>query len=197
MTRHTNLMERKRVIEVTIAGAILLAFMFLVWWIVRDKTPQQVVEEEKAQTFPITNKTEKPTTTIDPVNVPQIQEVSAGTVARTFIERIGSYSSESDYQNVNDVLGIVTKELSQRLQKDAEKARAQSPDNGGYYGISTSYIGAKNSKESDTAITLLVQTQREESFGSPGNSTVRYQSVEVTLIKEGQDWKVSEYTWKE
>lgn len=188
-------MERRRVIEVTVAGIILLAFMFLVWWITRDKTVEQVVEEEKTQTLPATDTTQKPTTTIDPADVPQVQEVSAGTIARTFVERIGSYSSESDYQNVNDVSSIVTTELAAQLEEDAEEARAQSPDNGGYYGISTSYVGAKNIEESDAAITLLVQTQREESFGSPGNSTVRYQTVEVTLVKEGQDWKVSEYTW--
>jgi len=188
-------MERKRVIEVTIAGLILLAFMFVVWLITRDAAVEQVVEEEKVQTLPVTNTTQKPTTTINPADVPQVQEVSAGTITRTFVERIGSYSSESDYQNVKDVLGIVTAELAAQLEKDAEEARAKSPDNGGYYGISTSYVGAKNTQESDTAIALLVQTQREESFGSPGNSTVRYQAIEVTLVKEGQDWKVSEYTW--
>ncbi len=190
-------MERKRVIEVTIAGIILLAFMFLVWWITREKTVEPVIEEEKTPTLPATNTTQKPTTTIDPADVPQVQEVSAGTVARTFVERIGSYSSESDYQNVNDVSSIVTAELAVQLEEDAEDARAKSPDNGGYYGISTSYVGAKNIEESDTTITLLVQTQREESFGSPGNSTVRYQTVEVTLVKEGQNWKVSEYTWED
>ncbi|MEK9156519.1 MAG: hypothetical protein AAB448_00030 [Patescibacteria group bacterium] len=187
-------MERRRVIEVTIAAAVLLALMFVVWFITRDTAEEQVVEEEKTQTLPATNTTEKPTT-INPADVPQVQEVSAGTIARTFVERIGSYSSESDYQNVADVSRIVTAELAAKLEEDAEDARAQSPDNGGYYGISTSYVGAKNIEESEAAITLLVQTQREESFGSPGNSTVRYQTVEVTLIKEGKNWKVSEYTW--
>lgn len=187
-------MERRRVIEVTMAGAILLAFVLVVWLITREEVVERVIEEEKTQTLPATNTTQKPKT-IDPADVPQVQEVSAGTIARTFVERIGSYSSESDYQNVNDVSGIVTAELAARLEEDAEEARKQSPDNGGYYGISTTYVGAKNSEESDVAITLLVQTQREESFGSPGNSTVRYQTVEVTLVKEGQDWKVSEYTW--
>lgn len=194
MTYHSNLMERRRVIEVTIAAAVLLALMFVVWFITRDTAEEQVVEEEKTQTLPATNTTEKPTT-INPADVPQVQEVSAGTIARTFVERIGSYSSESDYQNVADVSRIVTAELAAKLEEDAEDARAQSPDNGGYYGISTSYVGAKNIEESEAAITLLVQTQREESFGSPGNSTVRYQTVEVTLIKEGKNWKVSEYTW--
>lgn len=188
-------MERRRVIEVTIAGVILLALMFVVWWITRDPAPGPVTEEERAQTLPTTSTTPKPIPTIDYANAPRVQEVSAGTVARTFVERIGSYSSESDYQNVNDVTGLVTSELAARLAEDAEDARAKTPDHGGYYGISTSFVGAEKIAESEVSIVLLVQTQREESFGSPGNSTVRYQTVEVTLVKEQEEWKVSEYTW--
>lgn len=188
-------MERRRVIEVTIAGIILLALMFVVWWITRDPAPSPIVEPQKTQTLPTTSTTPKPTTTIDPADVPRVQEVSASTVTRTFVERIGSYSSESDYQNVNDVTGLVTSELAAQLAEDAEDARAKAPDNGGYYGISTSFVGAENIAESEVSIVFLVQTQREESFGSPGNSTVRYQTVEVTLVKEQEEWKVSEYTW--
>lgn len=188
-------MERKRVIEVAIAGAILLALVFVAWWITKDSAPSSVGEQQKTQALPTTNTTPKPATTIDPADVPRTQEVSASTVVRAFVERIGSYSSESDYQNVNDVAGLVTAELAEQLEQDAENARTQAPDNGGYYGISTSFVGAKNSEESETSMVFLVQTQREESFGSPGNSTVRYQTVEVTLVKEQEEWKVSEYTW--
>jgi hypothetical protein len=191
-------MERKRVIELGIAIAILSALIFLVWWMLRDvREPDSEIAIETAQDLPKTNTTTAQVA-IDPEEVPRVQEVSAGTVARTFVERIGSYSSESDYQNVDDVLGIVTDVLKKQLEKDAEKARAQAPeDNGGYYGISTSYVGAKTTEESETQITLLVQTQREESFGSPGNSEVRYQQVEVTLVKEGSEWRVDSYTWKD
>lgn len=187
-------MERRRVIEVIIAGIILLALIFVVWWITGDLAQGPVVEE-KTPALPATNATPKPTPTIDPADAPRVQEVSAHTVARTFVERIGSYSSESDYQNVNDVAGLVTVELAARLREDVEDARAKAPDDGGYYGISTSFVGAENIAESEVSIVLLVQTQREESFGSPGNSTVRYQTVEVTLVKEQEEWKVSEYTW--
>lgn len=191
-------MERKRMMEVGIAIIILLALGFLVWWMLRDKTPEEMPrEDEKTQTLPNTTTNNRPTTTVDPEDVPKVQEVSAGTVARTFVERIGSYSSESNYQNVDDVLGVVTTSLAAELEADAERAREQSPNNGGYYGISTSYIGAKTVEESETEITLLVQTQREESFGSPGNSEVRYQEMEITLVQEEGQWKVNSYTWKD
>lgn len=191
-------MERKRIIEVSIAVVILLALGFLVWWMLRDTSPEEVPQEnEEAQTLPNTTTNNRPTTTVDPEDVPKVQEVSAGTVARTFVERIGSYSSESNYQNVDDVLGVVTADLAEELEADAERARAQDPGEGGYYGISTSYVGAKTIEESETEMTLLVQTQREESFGSPANAEVRYQEIEVVLVQEEGDWKVSAFTWKD
>lgn len=174
---------------------MLLAFIIVVWWMLQPKEEPAVEGEETTQTLPKTTQTKTPST-VTSEEAPKVQEVSAGTVARTFVERMGSYSSESDYQNVDDVLGLVTANLETQLKKDAEKARAQTPqEDGGYYGISTSYVGAKTTKESEAQITLLVQTQREESFGSPGNSTVRYQQVEVTLVKENDTWKVDSYTW--
>lgn len=189
-------MERKRLREIIIALAILLALIIVAWWMLR---PQQAPVQTVTQTTQALPKTtETTTTTVDPADIPKVQEVSAGTVARTFVERIGSYSSESDYQNVDDVLGLVTEGLKATLERDAAKARSQAPkEDSGYYGISTSYVGAKTQEESDTQITLLVQTQREESFGTPGNSSVRYQQVELVLVKNGDTWKVDSYTWKD
>lgn len=189
-------MERKRMIEIATALAILFALGFLVWWMLRDTVQEEVIIKEDAQTLPDTAPDNRPTTG-DSEGAPKVQEVSAGTVARTFVERIGSYSSESDYQNVDDVLGVVTVSLGEKLEKDAERARAQEPNDDGYYGISTSYVGAKTLEESETEITLLVQTQREESFGSPGNAEVRYQEIEVTLVQEDGEWKVDSYTWRD
>jgi hypothetical protein len=186
-------MERKRMGEIGIALVIILALMGVIWLLTRGQAPEPTIQPEiKTPALPAAT-TQPPLT--ESVSAPAPQVVSASTVARIFVERIGSYSSESDYQNVNDVQSMVTSELAKKLTQDAEKARAQSPTNGGYYGISTSYVGSKAVQESETSMTLLVQTQREESFGSPGNSEVRYQTIELTLVLQEDAWKVSAYTW--
>lgn len=191
-------MERKRAIEVGIAIFIILALVGVIWWMfLRQKPQTSVVSQDTPQHLPqrTTPSVSTPETAVD---APQAQEVSATTVARTFAERMGSYSSESNFQNVEDVLGVVTESLASQLKKDAARERAAMPsETGGYYGISTLYLGAKTTEQSDTSIALLVQTQREESFGSPGNSSIRYQSLELTLVKEGESWKVNTYTWQD
>lgn len=186
-------MERKRMGEIGIALVIILALVGVIWILTRGQAPEPTIQPEiKTPVLPAAT-TQSSTT--ESMSVPAPQVVSASTVARIFVERIGSYSSESDYQNVNDVQSMVTPELAIKLTKDAEKARAQSPANGGYYGVSTAYVGSKVTEESETSITLLAQTQREESFGSPGNSEVRYQTIELTLVLQEDAWKVSAYTW--
>lgn len=186
-------MERKRIKEIGIALGIVLALVGVIWLLTRGQAPEPIIQSAiKTPALPISTTQTSPT---DSTSVPAPQVVSASTVARIFVERIGSYSSESDYQNVDDVQSMVTVELANKLAKDAEKARAQSPLNGGYYGISTSYVGSATVQESETSITLLVQTQREESFGSPGNSEVRYQTIELGLVFQEDSWKVSTYTW--
>lgn len=190
-------MERKRMIEIGVAIVILLALLGVIFWMTRENTAQQI-EEEKNTTLPTANTTPAPKPTYDPEDVPKAQEVSAGTVARTFVERVGSYSSESDFQNIDDVLGLVTTRLGAQLEREAKQARRQEPGGeGGYYGVSTSYLGAKTTQETEASMTLMVQTQREEAFGSPGNEEIRYQAIEVVLVQEGGVWKVDAYTWQD
>lgn len=117
------------------------------------------------------------------------------TTTMIFVERFSSYSSESDFANVTDVLSLVTPELAGRIQA-AAKAQATGPD-AAYYGISTKVITQKITEQTETLATVLVSTQRAESIGSPSNTTVRYQDITVTLIKNGNSWIVSDYSWGE
>ncbi len=196
-------MERKKIIEIIIAVLVLLGLIwFVLWTITIGNVEEDTLDaQEASNTLPSTPNTPLTVSSVDASTEGvglKPTRTTASTVARTFVERIGSYSSESDYQNVEDVMGLVTANLATTLEKDAEKARAKTPtEEGGYYGISTSYIGAKTVTESDTGITLLVQTQREESFGSPDNTSVRYQSVTLVLVEEEGAWKVSAYTWED
>lgn len=192
-------MEKKRLREIITALLVLVALVLVVWWLLfSDK---QKISTNSPSTSPEVStqqqKTKNQSST--PTSSPSSPRTSSPeTIARTFIERIGSYSSESDYRNVDDVLGLVTPALASTLLTSAEHARAVAPDaDSGYYGISTSYVGAERTATSDTSVTLLVQTQREESFGSPGNTSVRYQHVEVSMIKEGDVWRIAAYTWQD
>lgn len=181
-------MPSRRKIEIVVAIVILILLLILLFFVYRKPKPATPSPEPtpNAQVVPPVN----------PVDVPTAGVVSASTVARTFIERFGSYSSESNFANVEDVMRLATPTYQQTLDAIVADYRRQLAAVDGYSGISTVVITIKTVSESETATEFLITTQREEAVGNPGNTTLRYQDAEVSLVKSGDTWLVNALTWK-
>ncbi len=195
-------MERKTKIELGLAIAVLIfALAFFIFWMTRAKPAAVVAQPMVQQNVPAskdkTTKTPSGTVSATTTSAPAVAgETSALTIAKIFVERLGSYSSEADAVNLTDILPLATTSLQKTLSDTAKKVRASS--SGTYYGISTLVVTApKMVSSSDTATVLSMTTQRQESTGTPGNSTIKYQNITVTLVKSGTTWLVDSYTWKE
>ncbi|MFA6018549.1 MAG: hypothetical protein WC776_05230, partial [Patescibacteria group bacterium] len=118
-----------------------------------------------------------------------------GSIARAFVERFGSFSTEADYQNVTDVMALSTVSLQDELQAIAEEAREK--ESGNYYGVSTRILVIDVLEQTETSARLQITTQRQESIGSPDNTTVRIQEILVNLVKNGRSWLVDNFEWQE
>lgn len=181
-------MNRKT--EVIIAVAIIVALILVLVFLLRS--PEKV---STVKPTPV----EAPDVAADSVpavaeqDIPAAQEVSAATMARVFGERFGSYSTESGYENIDDVLPLATDALQRTLQTLAEDARNDADST--YYGVSSRIITVKNEVTTDTTATFLITMQREESFDTPGNTSVRYQDIRVSVVFEEGKWKVSDFVW--
>lgn len=193
-------MERKTKIEIGLAIAVLLLCVaFALMWRNRAVTPT-VATIPAAQT--INTAKDKPVSSASgssatpEVATPVVKETSAITVARTFVERFGSYSSEADAENIDDVVPMATVAFQKKLNALAKESRASSA--GTYYGVSTLVVTApKTVSASATQTVLTMTTQREETNGDPSNTTKKYQSITVTLVKSGTTWLIDGYTWKD
>ncbi|MDQ5952318.1 MAG: hypothetical protein QG626_445 [Patescibacteria group bacterium] len=182
-------MPSRKKIEVIVAVVVLVLLAILLYLATR-----QPAAEPQVSDLPQAQSTSLPP--VDPKTVPAPGVVSAGTVARTFIERFGSYSSETDFANVDDVMKLATPTYQSELDTLVNGYRRQFDAEAGYTGVSTQVISMKTVTETDAATTFLVTTQREEAVGTPGNTTLRYQDAEVNLIKSGDSWLVNDLTWK-
>lgn len=181
-------MQRKTEIIIAIVIIVALAILLFLWFnravkqaAVPTKTTPEVTTSIKTTQTPST--TTSATTT----------QSSASTVARVFVERFGSYSTESNYTNIDDVMSLTTLDLQGRLQSLLESAQTGAQSD--YYGVSTRLMSSKTEKTSDTSMTYKMSTQRQESFDSPANTSVRYQDIRVVLVKSGENWLVSDFTW--
>lgn len=180
----------RRKVEI-IAAVILLGLLivFVLWLLLRTSPEsEQPTEEQTIATAELPP--------VNPADVPQQSTVAATTISRTFIERFGSYSSQSDFANIDDVMSLATDRFRTELEGLVRQYRAATSADDEYTGVSTYVIATRTVAETEEAMTLAVTTQRRESVGNPGNSTMRYQDVEIALVKNGDSWLVDGLTWK-
>jgi len=184
-----------------IVGVLILIIIILVLIFLPrpGTTPTKLTANTTANTAPVANTT-TPTNTATQTPTPIVTPTPASTaaaVADTFVARFGSYSTESDLQNLVDVLPLATDSYRATLQAQIDKTRS-APAPTSYYGVSTRVISTTVKSEDDTAgtATLSISTQRDESKGSVQSSTVKYQTISVTLKKVGTEWKVDSATWQ-
>ncbi len=192
-------MERKTQIEIAFAVLVLLLFLGVMMWWKWPKEPVEMVPQSSTGTLISSPSTQSNTPATQPVesdDVPVVQTTSPSTVARTFVERLGSYSTEADAENIEDILPMATTAFQNELRVLVREARASS--SGAYYGVSTIVVTAPVTVSfTETRSVLVMTTQREETIDTPGNTVVSYQSITVTLVKAGTTWLVDGYSWSE
>ncbi|HAL50543.1 MAG: hypothetical protein UU40_C0025G0006 [Candidatus Uhrbacteria bacterium GW2011_GWD2_41_121] len=178
-------MERKEKIEIGIAVLVIVVLVGVLWWVLQsgssdlvpsiDSGTDQATEDQQTPVIDYT-----------------AYETTASTIARVFVERFGSFSNQADYENVNAVMDIATSTLQNQLKTIMSKEQ----DTDVYYGISTRVLSIDQVSITDTQEVLEVMTQREESIESPANTTIRYQSMKLTLVKNGDSWLVNDFVWE-
>ncbi len=181
--------------KLLIAGVlVLIAVLLLLFFWPSKKIAPIPTANTNQQTNGQTNtpSTPKPTPTITPE---QQSAASAETVAKVFAERYGSYSSESEAFNLEDLLPLTTNTFGSELRGQIDRLRA-STSGVEYYGVSTRVLNATVASMSDTQASYTVLTQREEAKGSVGNTSVRYQTLKLILEKSGEQWLVASAVWE-
>lgn len=182
----------KRKMEIILAILVLVGLVVLLLALLLPKKEETEEERIVREQVELSEKRKQmPPTTVDAYN----RATDPNVIARNFVERFGSFSSDVNYLNVEDVLPLAAASLQNRLQQLANDARSRA--DGQYYGISTYIIASEEISKTDTSARYELLTQRNESIEHPQNTSVRYQHIDVELIKEGDLWYVNNYQWKE
>ncbi len=176
-----------------------VAFLLLLLWLLMMLLPKRAPEVKEA---PVTQ-TEAPAT---PAQTPfsdqqlqaekQTRTQASGVivVAKMFVERYGSYSNEANFQNVRDVLPLMSAGFAASTTADLATKTAPT----GYYGITTKVITVQSISQNDAEGTasVRVSTQQVEEIGSAQNTAVRYRDMDLTFVKESGVWVVDSATWR-
>ncbi len=191
-------MERQRVRAMVIAIGVLIALCAVIVFTLQSKDKVATKDAKDVQQgLPVVEQKTPEVSEVQKEDIPSTTVVAATTVVRAFVERLGSYSSESDYGNLEDVFVFSAPNLRASLEATLARERAKTSEGSGYSGVSTTFIRAKVLEQGESTQRLLVTTQRVFSFGSPKSQETRYQDIEVSLTRSGDTWLVESYTWKD
>jgi hypothetical protein len=180
---------KRNLIALLIFLIILLIFAFV--FLMRKPAPEPPVIDPVVIEEP--EPTEKEKEVMQAVEE-RTGEVSITNLSKTFAERYGSYSNESDFANIKDVLVLMTDAFVEQTEAFMQEARAGSE----YYGVTTRVISMEVVEQNDEEgfATIQVTTQREEASGSPQNSSIFYQDLIIELVHVEGEWKISNASWQ-
>ncbi|MFA6304253.1 MAG: hypothetical protein WCV73_04005 [Patescibacteria group bacterium] len=154
------------------------------------------------------NNNNNATTTLPQVNkgaiplVPKItlkpQEQAVSTVARNFAERFGSYSTDSQMVNLDELGLISTAKMQTTLVLLKTELKKQYDPAKGFYGVSSRAlkIAINDLDENQGTAQVTVSLQRSERKDGAVDY-VYYQDVVLSLVKSGDVWLVDSAKWQE
>ena len=126
------------------------------------------------------------------------QQTSLKQLARSFTERYGSYSNQSDFENLVDLTALMSQAMAARTESYIESAREVLQDNARYSGTTTRALSVKidSYNEDDGEAVVTVTAQRRES-SDIAQDRIYYQSLTIEFIKVRESWKADSATWNE
>lgn len=116
-------------------------------------------------------------------------------MAELFAERYGSYSNQGDYQNLQDLLPVMTSSYRSKTEDFLESV-AGSPPAESYEGYTATKVSSEElayNEAAGTATYEIVLQQLKVTDG--GESQIEYPVLQLRLKKLGDEWKVDKADW--
>ncbi len=110
-------------------------------------------------------------------------------LAKVFVERYGTYSTDNNFQNIIEVKSFVTPALWLKISAQMNtKTTTQS-----FVGMTTKVISMNLTSWSDTQATVELKTTRTQE--KDGMVTTSYQTATVNMVKVNSVWLVDKLVW--
>lgn len=188
--------QRTKIILIIIAvilGILLLVFGFL--WLVKKapliNTNQPV--NFSAPPLALVNKEEEAPPMI--LSEPDLGSYLLAT-ASTFAEKFGSFSNQSNFENLGDLKVMMTSEMISWAENYIRQNQAKPGE--AHYGVTTKALLPKivDFQEGKGEATIAITTQRQETINNTLNPRIFYQDILLKLKKSGDKWLVAEAEWQ-
>ena len=129
---------------------------------------------------------------LPPVSYEEKEKAQLQQLVSAFVERYGSYSNQTDFENLTDLMPFMSQSLKRWAENLIDSKRVNSHGQAPYYGVTTKVLKTEIIEFTDELVKIKVATQKSEMFGTDYNSKVSYEDLTVSLIKEEGVWRVNE-----
>ena len=198
----------KKILIFLLFIAIILTLVFWYLSTKKSKTNKVIINQDKSsQSQDVKNNLKSSENkTIPPVSKKTKQiisekerlEAQLKKITNSFVERYGSYSNQTNFENLTDLKFFMTNALKVWIDGYINSQKTRDKRKIIYYGITTKVLNIKIIKfdTRENQVKFLISTQRHEIVGSMVNDKVYYQNVELEMKKESGVWKVNKVEWK-
>lgn len=135
---------------------------------------------------PAANANVNPVTGIDLSDDPEL-------LSKTFAERYGSFSTDSDFANVENLYPYMSESL-QATETASVEAQRKSPAKDSY-GVSTRVITTQSNALNDSYAKFTHSTRRTEARIGQDDRSYN-QTIVIELQKTADGWRVTSATWQ-
>lgn len=170
----------------------MLAVGGWLWWRALQApvstTPPVVVDGSTS--LPSTPVTPAPTTP-----TPVDQQLEVETLARLFIERFASFSSDSQFSSVLELEPFTTRTFGDWVETQYLPAQRAKYPVGVYQGQTVKVMSLEVKKLDDTSATVEVQAQLAVT-NDKGETTSTYPTATLTFVRDTDRWLVDGAYWE-
>lgn len=118
----------------------------------------------------------------------EIEKNAAKQLAKIFIERYGTYSSDNESSNIKEVENLVVSALWSKLSAKIGQGASEE-----FMGMTTRVISTELQDWTGESARATLQVVRVEERNGVTNNL--HQNAEVNLIKSGGNWLVENFKW--
>lgn len=198
-----SMSRNKKIIIGILITIIIVVVLWAIWtwltWRARQVAPvvppEEAVSEEvlPAPAVPIVL---PPNFIVPPAAVLPAEASTVEAIARSFAERFGSYSNQSNFENIADLYPFMTDKMRQWAEDYIAEARIKRASPVSYWGITTRALAVKILEQEKDRVLLVVTTSRRESTAEELTSKVFMQDIQILFVKENDFWKADSAEWK-
>jgi hypothetical protein len=123
-----------------------------------------------------------------------VGRTAAAQMGELFAERYGSYSNQGDFQNLRDLLPVMTAKY--RSQTEASLAAAKPQQGQTFEGVTSLKISSEVRTYNETNGTAVVAVTLQQEKISGTSTVVGYRTLRMELKKVGEDWRVDSSRWE-